>query len=135
MATCDMGYEHDEPLPATDEPAAPVVVDTGPNENEVEIARIEAAASIEREQIWSDQRGLELEAEMVELRGELRGMREVLDRLAPPEPPEPEPVVIPAPVPEPAADAEPVAAPPEITKKGGGKKSGGGWWDGYAAGR
>lgn len=132
MATCDMGYDHEEPVPAG-EPAEPVVVDTGTNEHDVEIARIEASASVKREEQWTEQRALELEAEVSEMRGELRGMREAMDRLAPPEP-EPEPVVIPAPEPLAEPVAEPVAAPPETGKKESGK-SGGGWWDGYAPSR
>lgn len=128
---CDLGYDHGE-LVAEPEPA-PVVVDPGPNENDVEIARIEAAASIKREEIWTEQQLLALEADREELRGELRGMREVLDRLAPPAPdpasaPPPAPVVI---APDPVDDAENIAAPGEVKKKA--PKSGGGYWDGYAA--
>ena len=113
MAQCDLGYEHEgEPVPAEPE-AEPVVVEPGPNENDVKIAEIEAAAGIEREKIWTEQRGLELESEVGELRGELRGMREALDRLAPPEPEAaPEPVVLPVPEPAPAPEPE-AAAPPE----------------------
>jgi hypothetical protein len=128
---CDMGYEHDEtvaePVPA------PVVVDPGPNENDVRIAEIEASARIETEKIWTEQQALALEAANEELRGELRGMREVLDRLVPPAPdpadtPPPAPVVI---APDAPDEPESVAAPGETKKKA--PKSGGGYWDGYAA--
>jgi hypothetical protein len=109
MPTCDMGFEHE----AAHEPE-PVVVETdpGPNENDVKIAEIEAAAGIEREKLWTEQEKARMDGELEELRGELRGMREVLDRIAPEPEPEPEPVIIPAP--EPAAEPEPeVTAPPE----------------------
>lgn len=131
MATCDLGYEHDE----TAEPAAaaepPVIVDPGPNENDVKIAEIEAAAGIEREKIWTEQQELALAAENESLRGELRGIRETLDRLVAPEP-EPGPAEPPAPAPvvvEPDPEPGP-ASPPETDKPSGGKKSGG-WFDGY----
>lgn len=113
MAQCDLGYEHEgEPIAAEPE-AAPVVVENGPNENDVKIAEVEAAARIETEKIWTEQRGLELESEVGELRGELRGIREAMDRLAPPEPEAaPDPVVLPVPEPTPAPEPE-AAAPPE----------------------
>jgi hypothetical protein len=114
MAQCDMGYEHDDPAAA----AEPVVipVDTGTNENDVEIARVEAAASVKREQEWTKQEALRLESEIGELRGQVDGMRDVLATLVPPPPEESdEPVVIP--VEPPAAPAEPVAPPPETAVK------------------
>jgi hypothetical protein len=114
MATCDMGYDHDEPV-AEPEPVV-VPVDPGPNENDVKIAEIEAAASIKREEIWTEQQALSLEANTEELRGEIRGMREVLDRLVPPAP-EPEPIVLPVPEPEPAPAEESVAPPIETAPK------------------
>lgn len=129
MPTCDLGFEHQEPEPEI----IPVPVDSGPNENDVLIAEIEAAASIEREKIWTDQQALALEADREALRGELRGMREVLDRIAPPAPdpaeapPAPEPVIITQ-----ADDAGPeaVAPPPDVEKKT--QKKGSGYWDGYS---
>ena len=128
MAVCDMGHEHSEPA---SEPA-PVAVeaDPGPNENDVRIAEIDAAASIEREKLYTEQRGMELEADVQSLRGELRGMREVLDRLAPPEPEPivPEPVMMPVPDPEPEPGP---AAPPETEPRKDAGNKGGGWWGGY----
>lgn len=131
MAVCDLGYDHSEPASDPEPAPAAVVVEPGPNENDVAIAEIEAAASIERERIWTEQQALALEADREELRGELRGMREVLDRLAPPAP---DPAPAPAAVPVPAAVREPEAvdAPPE-TAPARAKKSGGGFWDGYSA--
>lgn len=119
MATCDMGYDHADAAP----PAEPevVVADPGPNENDVRIAEIEAEARIEAERIWTEQQELALQAQNEELRGELRGMREVLDRLVPPEPAEPEPVVVETAV-TPAEPEEEASAPPEV---GGDKKSAG----------
>jgi hypothetical protein len=96
------------PEPALPEPVV-IAPDTGPNENDVKIAEIEAAASVEREKIWTEQQALALEADREELRGELRGMREVLDRLVPPVPETPE--VVPVPIPAPAPETEAVPAP------------------------
>ena len=121
-----MGFDHAEPEAV----AIPVPVDAGPNDNDVRIAEIEAAASIKREQIWTEQQMISLEADREELRGELRGMREVLDRLVPPAPdpadiPPPEPIVIqPA---EPGLDEVP--PPADSGKKP--PRQGGGFWDGY----
>lgn len=131
MATCDMGYEHDDPAAAVAEPEIiPVPVDPGPNDNDVKIAEIEAAASIEREKLWTEQEGMRLDSEVQELRGEVRGMREILDRLAPPDPgPADAPVVITEPA-APDPPAEPVPGPPDISPVPKTKKPSG-WWDGY----
>ena len=130
MATCDMGYEHDGPVPAEDPAPEPVVVESGPNENDVKIAEIEATVSLERERIWTEQQELALAAENESLRGEIRGIREVLDRLAPPEPESAtEPAVVPVQVnddaraedgPPPPAETTAPAAPKEKKSKG--------WW-------
>lgn len=128
MPTCDMGFEHDT-IVAEPEPE-PVIVEPGPNENDVKIAEIEAAARVETERLYTEQRGLELEGEVQRLRGELAGMRTVLETIAPPEPePEPEPIVVPVPEPEPVP--EPVGGPPPAPKNsnGGSKKTG--WWSNY----
>lgn len=110
-STC--GLTHEDAAP--EEIPVPVPVENGPNENDVKIAEIEAKASIEREKIWTEQQEMALQAQNEELRGEIRGMREVLDRLVPSEPePEPEPVVVP--VPSPALEPE-VAAPEETAPK------------------
>lgn len=110
----ECGLAHDA---AEVEPAiVPVPVDPGPNENDVKIAEIEAAASIEREKIWTEQRALDLEGEVERQRGEIAGMREVLDRLVPEEPAEPEPIVIPVPDPEPVAEAAPAPEPAPAEK-------------------
>ena len=128
MPLCDMGFEHDAVVPEPE--PEPVIVEPGPNENDVKIAEIEAAARIETERLYTEQRGLDLENEVNRLRGELDGMKTVLETIAPPEPePGPEPVVVPVPEPEP--EPEPVGAPPPAPKSdsGGGKKSG--WWSNY----
>ena len=128
MATCDMGFEHEETA-VVSEPEPVVVADSGPNENDVKIAEIEAEASVEREKIWTEAQQNELNAQNEALRGEIRGMREVLDRLVPPEPEaDPEPVPVPVPVAEPE---EPVAAPPETEPVKSSKKENAGWWDSY----
>jgi hypothetical protein len=130
MATCDMGFDHQEPAAPEPEAEPVVLVDPGPNENDVEIARIEAEASVAREELWTQQEGLRLESQVDELRGEIRGMREVLDRIAPPEP-EPQPVVVPIPPAEPPESADPVAGPPPVESgpPKGKKKSG--WFSNY----
>jgi hypothetical protein len=121
MATCDMGYDHDDVVPEPEPVIVPV--DPGPNENDVKIAEIEAGARIETERIWTEQQELALAAENESLRGELRGIRETLDRLTPSEPdPAPAPEIIP--VPEPGPVPEPVPAPPEAESKPAPKKKG-----------
>lgn len=130
MAVCDLGYDHPEPVIEADDDPAPVVVNPGPNENDVAIAQIEAAASIEREKIWTEQQALALEADREELRGELRGMREVLDRLAPPAPEAAAPPAVPVPVPVQPEPEETAAVPETGTRPP--KKDSGGFWNGYA---
>lgn len=126
MAICSLGHEHPDESPAE---VVPVPVESGPNENDVKIAEIEAAASIKREEIWTEQQALALEADRDELRGEIRGMREVLDRLVPPEPEAPESVVVPVP------DAPPSDPPAESipdAEKTPSKKKNNGWWSDYS---
>jgi hypothetical protein len=127
MATCDMGFDHEEAAVIPD--PEPVVVDPGPNENDVKIAEIEAEASIERERIWTEQQENELAQQNEALRGELRGIRETLATLMPSEPETPdEPVVVPVPA---AGPDELVGAPPETEPVKKESNSGGGWWDNY----
>lgn len=89
-------------------------------ERDVELAKI----GVEREQVYSDSRVAELE-------GRIRGMEEVLERIAPPEP-EPvdsAPVVVEAP-PEP--EVEPETAPaPSPEPDGEPKKKSKGFWGPY----
>jgi len=122
MATCDLGYSHeDAPDPA------PVIIDAGTTDNDVRIAEVEAEARVETERIYAGERDVELVAEVERLKGELAGMRTVLETLAPADPapaPAPAPAPIPVPVPE------PVTAPPELAPKQEGKKKSS-MWDGY----
>jgi hypothetical protein len=128
MANCDLGFEHDD-VPVTEPEPDPVIVEPGPNENDVKIAEIEAGASIEREKIYTEQRGLELEGEVQRLRGEIEGMRTVLETIARPEPePEPEPVVIPVPDAGPPPDGPP---PPPDNPPASGSKKKDGYWGNY----
>ena len=108
----ECGLAHEDATPVAE--PEPVVVETGPNENDVEIAAIEAETAVKVAKIEADAVDDDLRAEVENLRGEMRGMREMLERLAPPEP-EPEPVVVP--VPEPAPAEPEVAAPPEADNK------------------
>jgi len=105
MSICDQGYEHPDPEPevvveAVDpEPAAAA---------EVEVARIEGDTAVSIAKIEARVADDELVLRMAALEGELTGMRETLDRVAPsaPEPePEPEPVVV---------EPEPEVAPPPV---------------------
>ncbi|HEY1617988.1 MAG TPA: hypothetical protein VGG25_10245 [Streptosporangiaceae bacterium] len=130
MATCDLGFDHGE-----HEETEPVVVETdsGPNENDVKIAEIQAAQGVKTAQIYAAENDADLVAENARLRGELDGMRTVLDRVAP-EPaddPPPDPIVVPVPDPEPGPEPGP-AAPPDTGSTPAPKKSGsGGFWSGY----
>ncbi len=134
MHACpDCGVEHTGPVePAA---AAPVVVeaDPGPNENDVKIAEVEAAARVELAELDAAARNVELEAELARVRGELAGVRETLATLQAP-PPEPEPVVIPAPAPP---EPEPVTPPPPPVDDGPKHREsgGGGWFAGYPSRR
>lgn len=88
-------------------------------ERDVELAKID----VEREEVWQESRVARLE-------GEIAGMREVLERIAPPEPEPAEPVepVVVEPPAEP--EPEPVAPAPEPAPQPKGKKKAG-FWDGY----
>lgn len=94
---------------------------------EVRVAEVEAERDVEVERIRAKVEAGWQEARVVELEGQVAGMREVLDRLAaPPEPeagPEPEPVEVEPEPAEPAAPEETPAPPAPAAKK----KSGG-WW-------
>lgn len=60
----------------------------------VEIARIEADRDVKVARIGAGVAEDDLRAEVEMVKGEIRGMREVLDRLAPEPEPAPEPVVV-----------------------------------------
>lgn len=79
---------------------------------EVEIARIEADAAIQLARIEAKTEEAHDETEVEALRAEIRGMRDMLDRLVPQPEPESEPEPAPAPVVMEAPEAEPEAAPP-----------------------
>lgn len=126
-----MDHTHDEfgnvvyAAPAETEPAvAEVEAVEVAADADVEIARIQADTEVKlakeatkREELWQESRVAELE-------GQMRGMREMLEKLIPePEPePEPAPVVITDPEPEaPIVDAPPaVEQPTRAGKKKGG---------------
>ncbi len=93
---------------------------------EVEIAKIQADTEVKlakeatkREEMWQESRVAELE-------GEMKGMREILDKLMPEPEPEPEPAPAPIVVPEP--EAAPAVEPPPVAEEkpnAGKRKSGG----------
>lgn len=131
---CDTcGLAHEGAAIAAAEPeteAAVVVEDNGPNEHDVEIAKIEAEAQVKSDKIYAESRDNELVAENERLRGELEGVKAALAAI---QPPEPEPVPVPVPVPESAPEPPSVPPPPpsgEMSGKSKGK-TGGGWWDNY----
>jgi hypothetical protein len=131
MPICDQGFEHAAPEPEV----IPVPVDSGPNENSVAIAEIEAAASIQREKLYNAGRDADLVLEVERQRGEITGMREILDRIAPPAPdPDEIPASVPVVVtPGPVGEMpEEVAAPADVEKKA--PKESGGYWSGYDKG-
>lgn len=127
---CGLGHESAAAeLPAAE--PAPVVVEPGPNENDVKIAEVNAAADVELATISAESRNADLEEENARLRGELAGMKETLATLAPPEPPPaPEPAPVPAPAPAPVLDVEPPPPAPPAPEASKSKKQSG-WWDGY----
>lgn len=94
-----------------------VADDAVPAAAAVEIAGIEAERDITLAKIAAKSEDPERGEEIARLRGELTGLRELVQRLAPP-PPEPEPVPVPVPVPDPESDPvvdEPaVEAPPVV---------------------
>jgi hypothetical protein len=120
MATCDLGYDHEDAVEA--EPATEVVVEAEPehvSEAVVEVAAIEADRDVKIAELQVQEAQVWNESRVAELEGKVRGMEEMLDTLrTPPPEAEPEPVVIPVPEPEPVADAE-AAPPPEGSSNGG----------------
>lgn len=127
MATCDLGYDHEDPAPAIPEP---VVVPPPTSDNDVRIAEIQAEAEVELAEVRATTEIAEAEVMNARLEGRLRGIEETLDRLAPPEPPEAEPVVVPiAPPPPPVAEESASPVPDVVSPRKG--KDNSGWWAGY----
>jgi hypothetical protein len=126
MAQCDLGFEHEGDMPA----AEPVVVDTGPNENSVAIAKIEAAASVKREEAYTEAERVRADAELAALRAENETLRQAQTPavvvIEPDPPTDPEPDVEPEPDPTEPPENEGATVPSEPKTK---KKTG--WFDGY----
>ena len=121
MALCEKcGLDH-HPAPEPE-----VIVDAGPNENSVEIAKIEAKASLAREQLYTEQERGRLDSEIAALRAENDALRNpvastiTVETEAEPEP-EAEPEVVLAEEEPPETSGSPV---PREKKKSG-------WWDNY----
>lgn len=95
-------------------------------EAEVEVAKVQAQRDIAIEKEFTKRAESEDRAEIEALRGEVRGLRELVETLKPAEPepaPQPVPVVVEAPPePETAPAPEPVeeSAPPAAEKKSSG---------------
>jgi cytoskeletal protein CcmA (bactofilin family) len=99
---------------------------------DVEIAKINADRDVKIEQLGVKRDEVWQEARVVELEGQLRGMREMLDKLMP----EPEPEQEPAPVivaadPGPEDDIAPAPAP-DLTEEPAAPKKAKGYWGGYS---
>jgi hypothetical protein len=127
----ECGLEHEAMTASEPEP---VIVDSGPNEHSVEIAKIEAKTSLAREEHYTEQERLRLDAEMAALQAE----NEALRAAAPPvvvvdtSEPEPEPELD---IEEEPSEEEPPENPgPAAEPVKDGKKKRSGWWDGYAKG-
>ena len=118
-----------EEVPVVEE--QPLEATEAVTEASVEIARIEADRDVTLAKIGAKTDETIVESEIAQLRGELAGMRELLDRIAPKtEPVEdaPEPVVVVNPEPEPVIDepeAEAPAAEPATPKAPKRKNA---WW-------
>jgi hypothetical protein len=125
MAICEScGLDHH---PA---PAEPVVIDNGPNENSVAIAKIEAAAGIKREALYTEQERLRIEAEVAALRAENEALRNPVASTITVETPdvtEPEPEVVLPPTEAEPPETDGVSPTPPKEKK---RK---GWWDNYSS--
>jgi hypothetical protein len=121
----DCGFDHEVSVPDP----APVIVESGPNENDVAIAEIQAAQSIETAKIYASEADPELREEVARLRGELSGIRDTLETLAgPPPAPDPVPVVV---DPAPPADPGPVVPLPPAEPVVPKAKKAPGFWDAY----
>jgi hypothetical protein len=120
----ECGLEHavDVPVVVTEEPAGEVA------EAAVAIAEIEAGRDVKLAQINAGTEEAWRDARIAELQGELNGMKEMLERLMPPEP-EPVPVVVEAPPEaEPVVEEPGVEPPPPVeTSPGRGRKKST-WW-------
>jgi hypothetical protein len=124
MALCEeCGLDHH---PA---PPEPVVIDPGPNDNSVEIARIEAATRLKQEKLFAEQERLRIESELTALRAENDALRNPVTSTVTVETepdPEPKPVSVIEPVsePEPPESTGPVTHEPKDKKRSG-------WFDAY----
>jgi hypothetical protein len=116
------GLEHDF--------EAAVVETEVAGEAAVEIATIEADRDIALARIAAKAEETEDQRRIAGLEGEMRGMREMLERLMPPEPepePEPVPVVVQA-DPEPVVDDQGATPPPIVEPLPSRKASKSAWW-------
>lgn len=121
-----------EPDPVAEEAAAVEVQ----AEAAVEIAKVEAERDVELAKVQQQTAEVYANEDLARLSGEVSALREIVERLSPPEPepdpapaPEPEPVVV---VDDPPAEPAPVddAPPPpaETEPKPKAKKSSNPWW-------
>lgn len=107
-------------------PAAEPITDAA-----VEIAEIEATRDVKLAQISAGTEEAWRDARIAELEGQMRGMREMLDRLTPPAPepdPEPVPVVVTEPEPEPVPVGTAPEPPPVVEPVTTKTKKASPWW-------
>jgi hypothetical protein len=94
------GLAHDGTIEVAPEPE-PVPAETT-SANDVEIAKVEADAVVQLAKIDAKTEESEDKQRIAELEGEVRGLRETIAALTPPEPPPPPaPVIVGPPEPEP----------------------------------
>lgn len=107
------------------------VAETAVPEAAVAIAEIEADRDVKLAKIDAEVAESDTSVRLAAVEGEMRGMRDMLSRLMPPEPePEPEPIpVVVEPAPEPDPVVESGAVPPPVVEPAprGGKKANA-WW-------
>lgn len=110
----ECGMEH-----GADVEAVPVIEAEAVTEAAVEIAKVEAERDVTLAKIAAKADESADTTRIAELEGRLRGIEEMLDRLAPPAPaedaaPEPEVVLMDPPAPEPEVSETPVEPPPIV---------------------
>lgn len=122
----ECGGVHDAPVVETPD----VVVEAPPTEAVVAVAEIEATRDVKLAQINAGTEEAWRDSRIAGLEGEINGMKEMLERLLPPEPDpaaDAVPIVVEAPAEEPVIDT-PAAEPPPITEPAATKKKGNAWW-------
>ncbi len=120
----ECGLEHADPVIAE----APVAETAAAD---VQIAEIEAERDIRLAQIGAKAGESDAITRIAELEGKMDGMREMLERLLPPEPePDPTPVIVDAPAaePEPVVEEPAATPPPAVESEPKRSRQRNAWW-------